>query len=67
LIAEEKKGTIMRRRVSSKVSSLEKRLQGYYQVARRKKCQGIWCKKEWRLDLCLEDLLVKGLGFGIDQ
>ena len=30
-------------------------------------CRGAKCRKEEGLDLCLKDILVKGLGFGIDQ
>jgi hypothetical protein len=44
---------------------------GLSKVERRTECRGMKCRKsaekEEGLDLCLEDILVKGLGFGIDQ
>ena len=36
-------------------------------AGRRTKCRETKRWKKEGLDLCLEDILVKGLGFGIDQ
>jgi len=37
------------------------------QSAGRRKCWETNCRKEEGLDLFLEDILVRGIGFGIDQ